>query len=101
MNKNDKSPIPNLEQRYEVAEDIMFRQIEDEGILLHISSGTYYNLSETSIVFWQALVDSEPLNLVIEKMINEYEVEREVILQDLQIFLQDLLQNKIITSPAI
>ncbi|MEL6930658.1 MAG: PqqD family protein [Cyanobacteria bacterium J06600_6] len=86
----------DLDQKFTVAEDILFRQVEEEGILLHISSGTYYNLNETSILFWEALTDSKPLSPVVEQITNEYEVEREYVLKDLQTFLQDLSQNQLI-----
>lgn len=99
-NADDSDRQLDLDQKYTVANDILFRQVEGEGILLHISSGTYYNLNETSIMFWQAIADSKPLIPVVEQIINEYEVERECVLEDLQIFLQDLSQNQIITPSA-
>ncbi|AFZ34580.1 hypothetical protein Sta7437_1000 [Stanieria cyanosphaera PCC 7437] len=88
----------NDEKKYQVAEDILFRQVENEGILLHIPSGTYYSLSETSIMFWQALLDAKPLTPVVDQIINEYEVERDRVVADLQSFLQDLSDCNIISS---
>lgn len=79
-----------IDRKYKVADDILFRQVENEAILLHIPSGTYYSLSETSIIFWQSLSNSEPLTSAIDKIVAEYEVERDRILEDLQSFLQDL-----------
>lgn len=84
-------------KQYQVAEDILFRQVENEGILLHISSGTYYSLSETSILFWQALSDSKPLTPIVEQITNEYEVDRDRVLEDLTSFLQDLSNCGVIT----
>lgn len=84
-------------KQYQVAEDILFRQVENEGILLHISSGTYYSLSETSILFWRALSDSQPLTPVVEQITNEYEVDRDRVLEDLTSFLEDLSNCGIIS----
>jgi hypothetical protein len=78
------------EKRHKVSGNILFRQVENEAILLHISSGTYYSLSETSILFWQALSDSQPLAPIVEQVTNEYEVDRDRVLEDLTSFLQDL-----------
>jgi hypothetical protein len=94
--------IRNIEEidageKYQIAEDILFRQIENEAILLHITSGTYYSLSETSILFWQALSQSKPLIPVVEQITNEYEVDRSRVLQDLQSFLQNLSDYGIIS----
>jgi Coenzyme PQQ synthesis protein D (PqqD) len=89
---NQLTGLTNLTQiQYRVAEDILFRQVENEGILLHIPNGTYYSLSETSILFWEALSKSQSLVPVIEQISNEYEVELDILLEDLQNLLQDLL----------
>ena len=89
-----------IAKKYKVAEDILFRQVEDEGILMHVSSGTYYSLSETSILFWQALSNSKSLIPVVELITNEYEVKRDRVLEDLQSFLQDLSRSGIIFPTA-
>ena len=83
--------------RYSISNNILFRSVENEGILLHITSGTYYSLSETSILFWQALTDSKPLAPVVDRITDEYEVKRDRVLEDLQSFLQDLSSCGIIT----
>jgi Coenzyme PQQ synthesis protein D (PqqD) len=89
---------PFAGMQYKVSENILFRQVENEGILLHVSSGTYYSLSETSILFWRALSESRPLILAVEQITNEYEVDRDRVLEDLANFLQDLSNCGIITS---
>ncbi|MGH2416648.1 MAG: PqqD family protein [Microcystaceae cyanobacterium] len=85
-------------QSFKVVEDILFRQIENEGILLHVPSGTYYSLSETSIMFWNALSNQQPLEPIVDQIIDEYEVEQAQVLSDLQAFLQDLLAFGLITA---
>ena len=84
---------------FNVADDILMSQIENEAILLHVATGTYYNLNESSIPFWEALQNKQPLEPVVQQILNEYEVESSQVLQDLQIFLQDLLKFGIISDP--
>jgi hypothetical protein len=84
--------------KYQVNDDILFRQVENEGILLHIPSRTYYSLSETSIMFWQALSNSQPLTPIIEQIIEEYDLEESLVIQDLKSFLQDLLDSGVIVK---
>ena len=52
-------------------------QIENEAILLHIPSGTYDSLSETSIPFWKALQNKQRLESVVCQIIDEYEIEND------------------------
>ncbi|MGB3636564.1 MAG: PqqD family protein [Rivularia sp. (in: cyanobacteria)] len=75
---------------FKLSDDVLYSEVENEAILLHVSGGTYYNLSETSLPFWEALKNQQPLQPVVEKITNEYEVEREQVLKDLQDFLQEL-----------
>lgn len=84
------------DQKYQVAEDILLRKVENEAILLHITSGTYYSLNETSILFWQAICEAKSLPSVIEEIIKEYQVESEQAWADLAIFVQDLLNYGLI-----
>ncbi|AFY99915.1 PqqD family protein [Calothrix sp. PCC 6303] len=87
-------------QSFKLAEDILFSQIDNEAILLHINGGHYYSLSETSLPFWEALQNQQPLEVVVNKITDEYEVEREQVLKDLQDFLQDLANYDLISSDS-
>jgi hypothetical protein len=98
ISKQNGITDPFAEKQYKVSENILFRQVENEGILLQVSSGTYYSLSETSILFWQALSESQPLILAVEQITNEYEVDRDRVLEDLTNFLQDLSNCGIISG---
>lgn len=75
---------------FQVAEDVLYRQVENEAILLHIPDGAYYSLNETSILFWEALEAQKPFAPVIEQILAEYAVDRSTVLQDLEAFLQEL-----------
>ncbi len=78
-------------QNLKVAEDILSSQVENEAIFLHIPAGMYYSLNETSLLFWEALQNQQPLEPVIEKITTEYEVERSQVISELEVFLQELL----------
>lgn len=99
--KSDPNKPDLDDKKYRVADNILFRRVENEGILLHIPSGTYYSLSETSIEFWHALTSSQPLAPVIERITDEYEVEREQVVADLQNLLQDLSNCGVITPLTV
>lgn len=87
-------------QCFKVADDILFRKVENEAVLLHIPAGMYYSLNETSILFWEALCTQQPLGSVIEKITAEYEVEHSQVLSDLQAFLQNLLNYGLISHSS-
>jgi Coenzyme PQQ synthesis protein D (PqqD) len=84
------------EQTFEIVDDTLFRTVENEAVLLHLNDGNYYSLNETSIHFWEALRDRQPLVPVVDRIIAEYETTREEVIKDLRIFLQELLDYKLI-----
>ena len=102
--KNNQNSSLEIEQvilnkkKFDLAEEVLYREVENEAILLHIPTGTYYGLSETSILFWKALQEKQPLKPVVEQIIQEYDVERAQVMQDLQTFLEDLLEAGIIVN---
>lgn len=87
-------------QRFNVVDNILFRKVENEAVLLHIPTGMYYSLNETSISFWEALCDRQPLAPVIEKIRAEYEVDYSQVLDDLKTFLQDLSEYGLISQSS-
>jgi Coenzyme PQQ synthesis protein D (PqqD) len=96
------SRLPDIQQLlhepyFSVSEDALFRQIENEAVLLHISSGMYYSLNETGIPFWEALRDRQPLQTAVDRVLTSYHVEQEQVIQDLQKFLRILLEYKLVS----
>jgi hypothetical protein len=77
-------------QIFEAATDVFCSYVDNEAVLLHVSSGMYYSLSETSLPFWEALQKQQPFEPVIETIIDEYSVDRAQVLSDLKIFLEEL-----------
>ncbi|WP_287128837.1 PqqD family protein [Candidatus Cyanaurora vandensis] len=91
--------IPN----FTIARDILYRQVEQEAVLLHITSGMYYSLNETGVLFWEALRDQPPTQAglqIVERIAQDYEVDSAQVEQDLMLFLKDLAEYGIITWTA-
>jgi Coenzyme PQQ synthesis protein D (PqqD) len=89
---------PLLNSSYEGASNVLFRCVEDEAVLLHVPSGTYYGLNTTGIMLWEAIQNKQSLLLVADKILEEYDVDRVQVLDDLEALLQDLLGKKLIVE---
>jgi hypothetical protein len=89
-----KTPI------FKVFDDVFCSYVENEAILLHVSSGMYYSLSETSLPFWEALQKQQPFEPVVESLIDEYEVDRDRVLNDLEDFIEELSSYGLIYKVA-
>ncbi len=87
-----------LHYSFQAASDVLFRAVEDEAVLLHVPSGTYYGLNTTGILLWEAVQNKQPLLSVVDSILSEYEVERSQVLNDLQTLLQDLLNSGLLVK---
>jgi hypothetical protein len=83
--------------RFQVTTDIVSSTVDNEVILLHIGSGSYYSLSETTLPFWEALQHQRSLAAALNEILAEYAVEPAQVLAELEKLLQDLQTYGLIT----
>jgi hypothetical protein len=63
--------------------DVVFRQLEDESVLLNLKSGTYFGLDSVGTRIWQLLIEHGRLERVLDELASEYSAERDVLERDL------------------
>ena len=66
-----------------VDEQVMFRQLDDEAVLLDLKSGTYFGLNDVGARAWQLIVEHGALSRVLDVLLKEYVAERKVVERDL------------------
>ena len=71
-----------LNSRYTVAKDVLFRELEGEMVLLDTRSATYFSLNETGSEVWQRLC---------QEMAKTYNLPQDKLMADLTRLLEDLL----------
>ena len=62
---------------------VVFRQLDDEAVLLDLKSGMYFGLNPVGTRVWQLLADQAALSAVLETLAGEYDVERDELERDL------------------
>jgi hypothetical protein len=62
---------------------VLFRQLDDEAVLLDLKSGTYFALNDVGARTWALIVENGALSSVLEVLLQEYAAEREVVEGDL------------------
>jgi hypothetical protein len=75
--------------------DFVFRKIAEEYILIPIRHRTgdldkIYNFNELGARFWELIDGSRTMEEIILKLLEEYEVSRDVLQNDLEIFITKL-----------
>jgi hypothetical protein len=83
---------------------LLFRDFENEGILLNPSTSNYYRITGVGVRITQMLINkgehgfNQALNLLIDEMERETDADRETISHAIETFLNKLKAERIIIS---
>jgi hypothetical protein len=77
--------------------DAVFQEVEGEAVLLHLAQGKYFGLDEVGTRIWQLLEAHGSAGAVLDRMLEEFDVEPERLESDLDDLLQALAENGLVT----
>jgi Coenzyme PQQ synthesis protein D (PqqD) len=73
----------SLDSSLKVSDDVVFRELDGEGVLLNLASGIYFGLDATGMRMWQLIDQHGRLGAVLTALCEEYEAPREALERDL------------------
>ena len=79
-----------------VSKDAIFRNLDDETIILNMESNVYCGLNEVGARIWELLKELKSVKAILDTLLEEYEVEIDQCKNELLTLLQDLLDNELI-----
>ncbi|MEW9702282.1 PqqD family protein [Paenibacillus sp. SI8] len=78
--------------------DVIVHEEDEEIILVNMARNKFYSLDKMGTVIWKLIVESNEISKVIDKISNEFEVDRHIIETDLDELLNDLMKAEVITT---
>ena len=72
------------------------KQIMDEMVLLHRSTGNYYSLNQTGIAIWQYCAESRQWEEILDFVSCEYQIEKILLEEEISSYLEELVQEGIL-----
>ena len=82
---------------YTINPKILQTPIADNNILLlEPDAGLYFELNETSVLIYQAIADGLEIKDILDKLTDEYQINRLSAQADMTAVLEKLLDNNII-----
>ena len=66
-----------------VADDVLFRELDGEAVLLNLQTGIYFGLNAVATRMWQLIADERSLARVLDALSDEYDAEPRVLESDL------------------
>ena len=86
------------DRRLGVNPAVVAAELDGETVLLDVESGVYFGLDEVGSAIWQLLEEGLSADEITVRLIREYEVEAEVLRQDLAAFLALLDRHGLLAS---
>lgn len=75
-----------------IAPDVLTRQVGVETVLLNLKSERYLGLDEVATRMWQVLTSVKSIKVGYENLLQEFDVDAERLRQDLDGFVQELVE---------
>lgn len=80
----------SLDATVRVPEDVVFRELDGEAVILNLESGMYFGLDEVGTRMWQLLDTHGSLRRTLEALEAEYDAPAERLAADLTEFVDSL-----------
>ncbi len=75
-----------------ISPDVMIRKVGEESVLLDLKTERYLGLDDVSARFWDLLTSGGSSQSAYETLLTEFEVDPERLRNDLDDFVQELVQ---------
>lgn len=88
----------SLKAAVRISEEVLFREIDGEAVLLELGTGVYFGLNEAGTRIWTLLQQDGSLRKVFEAMQTQYEVPAERLERDLLELVNQLLAKGLVVE---
>jgi hypothetical protein len=81
-------------------EGLNWREIDGEVVVLDVERSHYLNLNATGCVLWLLLAEGTTERQLVDKLIEEFDVDEPTAREDVQTFLTSCRDNGLLADPA-
>ena len=93
--------MSNLTTRVSIPEEVLFRDLGDEAIILELATGRYYGLDETGSRMWLRLRQHGEVEGAYRALCREYDVSDGELRRDLLAFVDRLATHKLVELQGV
>jgi len=83
--------------RVQVPDDVLISNLQEESVILNLNSERYFGLDNVGTRMLSVLSNSHSIEAAYEELIAEYDVDPQVLRQDLTSLIENLLQQGLVT----
>jgi len=82
------------------SEDVVWRNLQGESVLLDLKSGVYFGLDAVGTRIWTLLQDHSDLQAVLQELLREYEVSEETCARDLMDLVSAMAEKGLVQTES-
>ena len=86
----------DLNQKVTFPETVFAQEVDGEMVLLDMESENYFGLDEVGTAIWQAMQEYGSLQEVMDVLLEQYDVDAEVLENDLEEFVGKLVESGLV-----
>lgn len=90
------SRVVTLDHRVLVPEEVLFRELDGEAVILHLKEGIYFGLDEVATAMWYALAHQADLRAAFASLADRYDVDDGRLEADFLWFTGELIARKLL-----
>ena len=87
---------PTFSQRASVPENVLFRELDGEAVILDLERESYYGLDDVGTRMWLAVTEAESIEAALASLQREYDVDDDTVRADLAELLDRLVERGLI-----
>ena len=90
----------SFSDRVRVPDDVLISRLQEESVILNLESERYFGLDDIGTRMLSVLTTSDSIEAAYKSLLDEYEVDGQVLRQDLLKLIENLLKKGIVKVAA-
>ena len=87
-----------LESCVKLSPDVLFQELQGDGVLLDMKSGVYFGLDRVGTRIWQLMAEPKPLAAVVAAMLEEFDVTKDRCSEDVLTLARKLAEQGLLSA---
>lgn len=83
-------------QKFRAPENVMSREIGDEGVLLDLATGTYFGLNSVGFRAWQLMIGGHTFGEILNQILSEFDGTDTDVDADIEELIDHLVNAKLL-----
>lgn len=87
----------SFSDRVKIPDDVLISKLQEESVILNLDSERYYGLDDVGTRILSVLTTSQSIEAAYETLVKEYDVDAQVLRQDLVELIENLSKQGLIS----